>query len=494
MKRALVLCGLLSACAAAPPRKVAPPPAPSPPPAPAHAQVEVEEPTEPAVDPSAGSDYRTPVGIAGCTTENLVELRTRLETIDKRLRYSKQLEGPETIVADVREAWQHPCLSHFARVFQPPSPSIELSRLVELWHRGVGGALRAMAGAVYKRNGKNYVVAPPEEHAPVSAKDRAAFVAWSCPDPTAACSQAGSYVARAHDAFDREEELAYRWNGPLVGGEGNERLPNSFLATRLGCDREQDEAERAAETPFETFEKCVASSSPRTWRYPDATMRSRDRGWLVLRGRRGHYEFSDEVGVFDLATGAAYIARSSSALVLAGVGVDFDAVDKQRRPEVRAGSVAADQVREIAFLLATAPLLRPQRSNAQLVPMPEKLEVTLSKNHDAKRPFELGEAGWATSAQTHIAWQLVDGTTTLSKGELTWPSSYRAWETHVAELVRVMEAGFVPVCTPARLPRGVVRGPAGAVHPIDADPKAQADVFTTLGNQLEALPDRPCSK
>jgi hypothetical protein len=487
----LVLCGFLAACGAAPPHKVTPP---SSAPPPKQEEVDVEEPTEPAFDPSSGADFRTPVGIAGCTTENLAELRTRLETFEKRLRSSKETDKPATLVADVREAWQHPCLSHFARVFQAPPPSTAQPRFVELWTRGVGAALRSMAGAVYKRNGKNYIIAPPEELAPVSAKDRAALAQWLCRDPTIACSPAGSYVERAHDAFDQDEELAHRWNGMLVGGEGHDRLPNSFLATRLGCDEyKQNDAEKAAETPFETFEKCVASSSPRTWRYPHATtMRSRDQGWLVLRGRRGHYEFSDELGIFDLATGAAYFARSSSALVLSGVGVDFDAVDKQRKPQILAGNVAADQVREIAFLLATAPLLRSQRSNAEIVPLPEKLEVTLSKNHDAKHPFEVGEMGWSTSAQTQIAWQLVDGTTTIAKGDLTWPSSSRAWETHAAQLVRVMEAGFVEGCTRARLPTGITRGPAGAVHPIDADPKAQADVFTTLGKQLEALVHQPC--
>ncbi len=491
MKRALLLCGLLSACAAAPPRKVTPPTAPPPP---KQEEVEVEEPTEPAFDPSAGADFRTPVGIAGCTTENLAELRTQLESFEKRLW--KEPDKTASVIADVREAWLHPCLSHFARVFPPPPASIGRARFVELWQRGAGASLRSMAGALYKRNGKNYVIAPPEEPAVVSAKDRAAFSSWICPDPAVACNQAGSYIERAHDAFDREEELAHRWNGMLVGGEGNDRLPNSFLATRLGCDdRSQNDAEKATETPFETFEKCVASSSPRTWRYPEATtMRARDRGWLVLRGRRGHYEFSDEIGVFDLATGAAFIARSSSELLLSGVSVDFNAVDKQRKPLIRAGSVAADQVREVAFLLATAPLLRMQRSHAEIVPMPEKLEVTLSKNHDAKHPFDVGETGWATSAQTHVAWQLVDGTTTIAKGNLTWPDSYLAWESHAAGLVRVMEAGFVPGCTPAGLPKGIVRGPVGAVHPIDADPKAQADVFTTLGRQLEALPDGLCSK
>ncbi len=442
-----------------------------------------------------GAEFRAPIALAGCTPENLAELRTRLDKIDRRIGYY-EVERSETVVAEVRAAWEHPCLSHFARFFRAPPMGMDIARFSDVWRRGMGASLLAMAGALYKREKKAFVVVPPEEPAPLTAKERSMFATWLCPDGHVQCGHAGSYVERAHEAFDRAELLAHRWNGALVGSASDDPMPNSFLATRTACDdRKQTDEEKAVETPFETFVVCVASWSPRTWRYPRAArMRSRERGWLVLRGRRGHYQFTDELSVFDLSTGAAFIGKSGSALVLTGPSVDFDAIDKKRKQEIVTGRVAVDQVRELAFLLATAPLLRAQRSEVQIVPVPDDLQVTLSPARSADSPFDITESGWSSSDQTSIAWQVVDGGTTIAEGDFTWPSSFRAWETHAAELVRVMEAGLVTGCTPARLPRGVVQGPSGAVHPLDADPDAQADVFASLGKKLEALGDRPCAK
>ncbi len=444
-------------------------------------------PSDPS-DPDADSEaFRAPIPIEGCTAENVSELRSTLNALDERIGY-RQTEPPESIVADIARVWSHPCLSHVARFFRAPQIS-DPARLGEVWRRGMGASLRAMAGALYRREGRRYVVVPPDAPAPISEAERQRAAAWICPDGSDACGHAGSYVARAHAAFDGAELLAHRWNGPLVGSDGDDPMPNAFVGARMGCEQvRQSDEERAKRTPFETFVMCVASSSPRTWRYPDAQrMRARHRGWLVLRGRRGHYAFSDEVGAYDLATGAAYVARSASALVLAGPGVDFDAVDKQRRQEVVTGRVAVDQVRELAFLLATAPLLRAQRTKVQIVPVPEGLEPALTPGRGAQRPFDVQEAWWRTSAQTSIAWQIIDGNTTIAEGDLTWPDSYKAWEMHAGELVRVMEAGLSEGCPPARLPKGVVAGRAGVVHRLDADPDAQIDVFASLGKMLEGV-------
>jgi hypothetical protein len=107
----------------------------------------------------------------------------------------------------------------------------------------------------------------------------------------------------------------------------------------------------------------------------------------------------------------------------------------------------------------------------------------------APRPSPRGNG---SSAHTSIAWEL-DGGGAIAKGDLMWPNSWRAGETHAGELVRVVEAGVAPGCAPARLPKGVARGRAGAIHPIDADPSSQGDVFDDLAIGLERLSDRGCA-
>ncbi len=49
---------------------------------------------------------------------------------------------------------------------------------------------------------------------------------------------------------------------------------------------------------------------------PLGDVKAPDTGWLVIAGRRGHYEFCDTVRAYDLETGAAFIDDNCSELTL----------------------------------------------------------------------------------------------------------------------------------------------------------------------------------
>ena len=427
-------------------------------------------------------------------------LQAQLEAIDRKLRPPAAAPGTDAEIAEaIVSAWRHPCVAHVAMVFPPPAkPSPEALR--KLWGGGLGRILSAMAGALYLRDGRRYFIVPPAEPEPVSlaelgAHDRTRMTSWLCGESQRDCGHAGSAIFRAEESFDREEQLAHRWRGVLVGSPDRElSMPNAYLSGDDGCvpsgTANDDEAPRL--TPFEKFAVCVASAAPRTWRYPKALrLRTRARGWLVFRGRRGHYQFEDEVRAYDLATGAAYVAKSSSALVLGGVSVDFAAVDAKRKAETIVGSVSRDQVRELAFVLGTASVLRPARSELLLYPVPASLPIAFTPGRfDARAPLDVPEASWGSSAHTHLAWSLVDDGTVIAEGALMWPTSWKAAENHADDLLRVLEGGLEPGCAPARLPRGVAHGSHGKVSAIDADPASQADVFEALANTLEGLGER----
>lgn len=74
-------------------------------------------------------------------------------------------------------------------------------------------------------------------------------------------------------------------------------------------------------TVFRELDRWIRHRLRATYRYARTIeLRAPSHGWFILRGRRGHYRFSDEVRAYDLATGAAYVARSEAALALGGVG------------------------------------------------------------------------------------------------------------------------------------------------------------------------------
>lgn len=422
----------------------------------------------------------------------------RLKLLDERF-HARPIVGAQTIRADVETAWVHPCLTHFARVFRVPSGE-SLEALTELWQRGLGASLSASTGALYARAGRVYFLIPPEDAAPLSASQRRALAPWICADGDARCGHAGSYVTRAEQAFDVAESLALSRSGGLLRDYGNDDpMPGgitNFANRDHPCYPPAAQGEDdvvASRTSFEAVAICAASEAPRTFRYPRGVhLRGPERGWLMLRGRRGHYVFADEVRAYDLATGAAYVARSESGLVLNGPSVDFDAVDKQRKPSVFTGSVVIDQVRELAFVLATGSAVRPERREIQVVPIRDELPITFTAGRGAAAPFDVPEAKWWMSSQTSIAYELVDDGVILASGSLTWPDSWQAVESYADRLVEVLEAGLVRGCAPARLPPGMARGRQGAIHPIDADPRAQADVFETMASALDGLGKNVC--
>ena len=59
---------------------------------------------------------------------------------------------------------------------------------------------------------------------------------------------------------------------------------------------------------------CVEGRAPEAGRVA-ARRRSRrpDTGWLVIAGRRGHYQFCDTIRAYHLGTGAAFIDDSCTA-------------------------------------------------------------------------------------------------------------------------------------------------------------------------------------
>src|SRR5262249_55557470 len=107
---------------------------------------------------------------------------------------------------------------------------------------------------------------------------------------------------------------------------------------------------------FRVYRACVESSQRHQWAMPLGRFRSPDSGWLVIRGRRGHYEFCDELSAYDLATGSAYVAQSCTGLELGdGGSVDNAKVDAKRKIKVTIGNLPLDNLRELAFMMLLAP-------------------------------------------------------------------------------------------------------------------------------------------
>ncbi len=416
--------------------------------------------------------------LTGCSAEFAKSLDQRIQHLDQRARLRSDENDLPRLQRELDEIWQSPCLAHVARVLSVPKPA-RRSEIEELFIQGLGGALRANVGGRALSRGKRVFAIPP---LPLPALSEAALRAlgpWLCAASDSVCgARAQSYIERAHRVFDRAELLK------------KAVLSNQNRDVALCKGVETISADQArTQTPFEAWAGCVISEAPWTHRYAPLRYRAPERGWLVLRGRRGHYEFADEIRAYDLATGAAYVVSSSSALVLSDTDVDHAAVDRGRKPEAFTGKVIGDQVRELAFVLLTLDAVMPLRIRVHPAPFPEGLALTLTSS---PRPTKTGPSGWNSSAQTEIAFSLVDQGKLVAEGSFTWPNSSQPAEDHANELIRILESGLERGCAPARLPPGIGSGEAGRVSRLDADPGKQKNQFQGLARTLDGLVSNAC--
>lgn len=422
-----------------------------------------------AHDPEVVTEFLDWQNLPGCTEHDLNEIHVKLAAF-----LTRDASGAALDAATVEKAfaglWKKPCLAHVARYGPPPRVTVRGEELKAFVYKE-SRALLSMAGGFYVRDGQRAFVPPPSLPLPLTPAAQKRLAPWLCPAAATECGHAATFVERADAAF------AARHDAQRVGAaEHPEPAPCSGSVEPEGG------------SPFEQWIGCLRTSADVTYRYPEARYRAPTSGWLWLRGRRGHYTFEDEIRVYDLRTGAAYVAQRSDGLHL---GESTHRTGAAPAATAFAGNVSAEAARELAFALLTAEAPAPHRPEIVRVPVPEGLSITLRPGQPLPKTVpDVGE--WGSSNQTELAYDLVDGSGSRGHGRLTWPGSAKPAEDHAAELVRQLEAGFEKGCARAKLPSLPRARDAGAVSRIDADPKVRAGTMSELELAFLGLDHAAC--
>jgi hypothetical protein len=411
--------------------------------------------------------------VAGCAKNDVPALKAQIEALGYRVY--EETNAP-ALLADLRTLWAKPCLAHLARVVPPPSAAT-LDSLRDAWDRGFGATLADAAGGLRTMDGHRVLVIPPEVLPELTEAERAEVAPVLCTNGAVDCARSMSYVARADNTFGGVEALTR-------AGQSSVWAPHwsrSLLDVPVCTNKEVARAPPGA-TTFEAWAVCAAALAPQAWKYADVRFRAPDRGWLVLRGRRGHYSGADEIRAYDLATGAAYVARQQW-------GLSVPPSVPRDRPELITGRLAPDQVRELAFVLLTKGAILRVRRNGTLMAVPEDIALKLS----ALPRADLGSGprfSISSSDQTTLDFAYIVDGSVVRQGHFTWPSSDDAREAHIDDLVRVVEAGLIPGCAPAKLP---ARLGGEAWHPVINDyTKELMEKVNKLQAKLEGLRGMAC--
>ncbi|MBK8254698.1 MAG: hypothetical protein IPK82_18805 [Polyangiaceae bacterium] len=205
-------------------------------------------------------------------------------------------------------------------------------------------------------------------------------------------------------------------------------------------------------------------------------------GWLIMRGRRGHYSFCDEVRVYHLETGSAFVASRCSGLVLANNGsVDQAATAAQSAVRTQVGNLPVEVLRRLALLMWIKDNVPQTIQEYDKLPLPEGIALP---EPDSGMSFGTGGfSTWAHSGQTRISYEIVDGTSPLLKGKFVWPDSADVADQVMDDLVVTAEASLVEGCPKTALPKNIpMVGTLGGVSSIDATPAA----LQAAGDELAA--------
>jgi hypothetical protein len=222
------------------------------------------------------------------------------------------------------------------------------------------------------------------------------------------------------------------------------------------CEKAAQAAPRAQQ--FLVWRDCFVSRqeevAPRIG-FPIGQTRPPQQGWLVVTGRRGHYDFCDEVRAYDLATGAAYVVGSCSALALEANGkVNAAKTNSARRRTIQLGHLPVPYLREAAWMMLLLDELDPRVRVAVGSELPAWLEVSVDDARDEgeERGIAGRVMGFSTS-QTRLRWQLVGADRLGKTGTLTFPDATGdVAEDHAMRLLRIAEMGFVAGCPAAQPP------------------------------------------
>jgi hypothetical protein len=273
--------------------------------------------------------------------------------------------------------------------------------------------------------------------------------------------------------------------------------------SRAAADPPKAEAAAAAcaghtERRFAEWLGCIEAARPVRPALPIGRFRAPKTGWLVLRGRRGHYQFCDEVSAYDLATGSAYIARSCAALFAdspvedrqrAALGPPPRDLSRtaQRKIDAQTGQLPIENLREAAWMVLLAPELSSVRRGAAF-PIPAGI---------TPRPLEgdpkVLRREVHTDAETRVAWDWEQAGKAFASGHLLWDGS-RQPDRHAQHLVEVALAALEPGCPPTPLPQTLYRwGPSSGVSRVDASAE-ELQVMEERLYQALAEASRRCTR
>jgi hypothetical protein len=375
----------------------------------------------------------------------LAEARKRFEALDARVSALPDEADTGPVVAELEAVLGSRCFELSREEWTRPESGVHALALKAWWREGG----RAWVGS-YLELGKpdvRTILLPPAVRA-VLAKETVAADHWLsgllCSVGDAGC---GAETRGWHECLEdvfRQDVERRRSAPPVTLPPGLER-PDCVAKARSEPRRWR----------YTAWRSCVSSRRPYVWGLPIARLKAPEEGWLVLRGRRGHYAFCDEVRAYHLRTGAAYISESCYGLEPAAAGeyrgVRCPDPKNPQKAWLRVGTLAPDKARELAWVLMLGAEASSLHREAQSLNVPEGFPVEWREKvtwEGSVEGFVMGGVFSGHSGQTRLDWTWFSPGGGALSGNFTYPDPKEPAEAYANFLLRRLEATFTEGCPP----------------------------------------------
>ncbi len=312
----------------------------------------------------------------------------------------------------------------------------------------------------------DHTLVMPPEVLPTLTSDRASAPASPlapllCPSASATCGrETAGWMIRAERALTAHGQREKSRNA-------EEPAPAS---TDEECEKEALREPLADR--FTHYAICVSNLVRTRDALPLGHFRAPTTGWITMRGFRGHMRGCNEARAYDLATGAAYVAKRCT----------------NASPEAEVGRVPVDALREAALIVLLA---RISAHEAIVTAEGHALPPSIPLFTEAVG-LGRGASGGFSSGRTTFDVSWLVGKASIAATTVDVPDSHHGVDEHASTLVAVLEASFsADGCTTAKLPEIAWDAPGPRVQEKMYVPKFDQPMYVDLARDLEALRQKP---
>ena len=396
-----------------------------------------------------------------------------LERLGKRIEGLKNDDPPAKVEDELHALLKSECFLAAAETERVPAP--DSSESLKKWWRDGGrhwlGSYLELPRLGSTSELASYIVVPPDARRTLyldSQRDHP-LQSLLCARTDASCGAVTRGWRLRADAHFESHRALRRSEGAIL----DDRPASGTSVTSRECAEKASSS--GVEERYQAWRDCIESQRPKTVALPLGELKAPTAGWLVISGRRGHYDFCDTTRAYNLATGAAFISDSCSGLALRRNGtVDIDATNSARAERTKAGRVPVQNIREAVWMMLFRGEATALQLTAEYYPLPAGFipQVTVREGQGDQSPGTM----MFSTAQTQLTWRWMPPTGAAFVGQLTWPDSFDAAEDHAVSLLSVAEAGLADGCAAERPPSPAVFSSRRARDLNDVSPESIEDL------------------